>query len=656
MSASLLSQLRRTFVSACESATGAVTEQSESDRQPTTEADPSSTDSASATNPDATIDSDTALDDSNAPTDSDTAHSDEGPGTLERLARIVRGSTVEWQPYCPDRDDQLATFDPPAGAEVVDRYPVNQPYAAIAITHSATANTHTYHPVEPDLDEFETELLDRVRSDIRAPLLHGSEADQPPEQRLRTELTACLERYGISVDNRTVHALWYYLHRDFRGYGRLDPLLRDSAVEDISCDGHGRPVFVYHDSYADIETPIVFDEPELDDTVVRLAQGSGEHISVGEPIVEATLADGSRAELSFGGDITPHGSAFTIRQYADEPFTPIDLLQRGTFSAEQLAYCWLCLEHNKNLLVAGGTAAGKTTSLNAISMFIPPGSKVVTIEDTRELTLAHDNWLAAVTREDGDDETAIDMYDLLRSALRHRPAYLLVGEVRGAEAATLFQAMNTGHTTLSTIHGDSIETVVNRLESEPINVPRSLVQSVDCLLVQTQQRLDGRRVRRARTIGELRGVDDRTDELDYASAFEWEPATDSFARYDSDLLDSIRDERGWSETALRQEFQHRVEFLRTLAKQDVTDYQQFTALVGDYYAAPEGVSEDIVGSSAAAAADTAAAAAAAYAADTVDDHDRPHTADHARTDHDTSTVSSESERTPFDPAAVTNRP
>jgi Type IV secretory pathway, VirB11 components, and related ATPases involved in archaeal flagella biosynthesis len=623
MSASLLSQLRRTLVSACESASGAVTEQSESDRQATTEADPS------PINPDAPSDSGTALD-------------DEIPGTLKRLARIVRGSTVEWQPYCPDRDDQLATFDPPDGTEVVDRYPVNQPYAAIAITHSATDNTHTYHPVEPDLDEFEAELLDRVRSDIRAPLLHASETDQPPEQRLRTELIACLERYGISVDNRTVHALWYYLHRDFRGYGRLDPLLRDDCVEDISCDGHDRPIFVYHDSYADIETPIAFDKAEVDDTVVRLAQGSGEHISVGDPIVEATLADGSRAELSFGGEITPHGSAFTIRQYADEPFTPIDLLQRGTFSAEQLAYCWLCLEHNKNLLVAGGTAAGKTTSLNAISMFIPPGSKVVTIEDTRELTLAHDNWLAAVTRDDGDDETAIDMYDLLRSALRHRPAYLLVGEVRGAEAATLFQAMNTGHTTLSTIHGDSIETVVNRLESEPINVPRSLVQSVDCLLVQTQQRLDGRRVRRARTIGELRGVDDRTDELDYASAFEWEPATDSFARYDSDLLDSIRDERGWSEAALRQEFQHRVEFLRTLATQDVTDYQQFTALVGDYYAAPEGVSEEIVG--------TSADAAAANADDT------PHTADHARTDHSTSTVRSESERTPFDPAAVTNRP
>jgi Type IV secretory pathway, VirB11 components, and related ATPases involved in archaeal flagella biosynthesis len=343
-------------------------------------------------------------------------------------------------------------------------------------------------------------------------------------------------------------------------------------------------VFIYHETYTDLRTTISFETDSLDDFVVRLAQQAGHHISVGDPMTEATLPDGSRAELSLGEEITPHGSAFTIRQYAADPFTPIDLIERGTFDAAGLAYCWLCIEHNKSLLVAGGTAAGKTTTLNALSMFVPPGAKIVTIEDTRELTLAHDNWLAAVTREQLTEGADIDMYDLLRSALRHRPEYLLVGEVRGAEAQTLFQAMNTGHTTLSTIHADSIETAVTRLENEPIGLPRTMVESLDLLAVQTQRRLDDRRVRRAEQIAEFRGIDDRTDDLDYAETVTWQPESDSFSRSHSEVLESIRAERGWEPAELRAELTAREELLESLRERSVTDYREFTASIAEYYA------------------------------------------------------------------------
>jgi len=217
-------------------------------------------------------------------------------------------------------------------------------------------------------------------------------------------------------------------------------------------------------------------------------------------------------------------------------------------------------------------------------MFVPPGAKVVTIEDTRELTLAHDNWLAAVTREQLTEGTDIDMYDLLRSALRHRPEYLLVGEVRGAEAQTLFQAMNTGHTTLSTIHADSIETAVTRLENEPIGLPRTMVESLDLLAVQSQRRVGGRRVRRAEQIAEFRGIDDRTDDLDYAGTVTWQPERDSFRRSHSEVLESIRAERGWEPDELRAELAAREQFLETLQDRGVTDYREFTALLGEYYA------------------------------------------------------------------------
>jgi flagellar protein FlaI len=413
---------------------------------------------------------------------------------------------------------------------------------------------------------------------------------------LESHLREVLEGYGVDVDVNTFYRLFYYLYRAFEGFDKLDPLMADPHIEDISCDGYDIPVFVYHDDYTDVKTNRQFDRDELDRFVIRLAQQSGRHISIGDPVTETTLEDGSRAELALGTEVTPRGSAFTIRKYADEPFTPIDLLEYGTFSVEMLAYLWLAIESNKSLIFAGGTAAGKTTSMNAVSMFIPPRSKVLTIEDTRELSLYHDNWLSSVTRERLDDSD-ITMYDLLRSALRHRPEYIVVGEVRGQEAITLFQAMNTGHTTFSTLHADSVQTVINRLENEPINVPRPMVQSLDILCVQVLARSGDERVRRAKTIAEIEGIDQRTGELDYSNTYAWQSTGDEFSRSNSELLDEIRSERGWSQSELLTELQNRRRFLEYLRREGISDYRRFTAMVNKYYADAEQVMERIDGES-----------------------------------------------------------
>ncbi|OYR39008.1 type II secretion system protein [Halorubrum sp. Ib24] len=508
---------------------------------------------------------------------------------LSRTWEILRGSELDVRSFRPGEDGPLADFTVPEGEREVDRYWVNAPYAYVVITYDDAESEHRYYAVEPDLDEFERDLLDRVVDDIRDPLLYREGTGKTDEETLRKELQALLEGYGVEADMATFHALAYYLYRDFRGYGKVDPLLNDRHIEDVSCDGYDLPIFVYHDDYTDIETNVSFAKGELDNYVIRLAQQSGRHVSVGDPIVETTLPDGSRAELALGEEVTPRGSAFTIRQYAEDPFTPIDLVEYGTFSVEQMAYFWLCIEHNKSLIFAGGTASGKTTSMNAVSMFVPPRAKVLTIEDTRELSLYHDNWLSSVTRERRYEGTDIDMYDLLRSALRHRPEYIVVGEVRGDEAITLFQAMNTGHTTFSTMHADSIETVINRLENEPINVPRAMVQSLDMLSIQTLTRSGDQRVRRAKTIGEIGGIDQRTGELDYSSAFEWDAETDEFRRNDSSLMDEIADERGWSRSELLREIRRRERFLELLRALGITDYRTFTALVNEYYADPDRV-------------------------------------------------------------------
>jgi len=512
---------------------------------------------------------------------------------LAGTARLLTGTSVSVPNYDPRRHGRLVTFDGVDGHEEVDRYWLNAPYAFAVITYDPDTTEHRYNVVEPNLTADERELLTRLFEDVRDPLLYADDVDdQSPEAALRDQLRARLGEYGVAIDEESVHRLFYYLYRSFQGYGKLDAVMYDPHVEDISCDGPGLPVFVYHDEYTDVESTIRYDEDELDSFVMQLAQRSGRHVSVSDPVASTTLPDGSRIELALGKEVTPQGSAFTIRKYADEPFTPIDLLEYGTFDLRMLTFLWLAIEHNKSLIFAGGTASGKTTSMNAVSMFIPPRSKVLTIEDTRELSLHHDNWLSSVTRERMGDQD-ITMYDLLRSALRHRPEYIIVGEVRGEEAITLFQAMNTGHTTFSTMHADSVQTVINRLENEPINVPRPMVSSLDVLCVQTLARSGDERVRRASTVAEIEGIDQRTGELDYSNTYAWDSRSDTFEERNSELLEDIREERGWSRSDLLRELDDRRRFLSHLREEDITDYRRFTSMVKKYYVDKESVLDRI---------------------------------------------------------------
>ncbi len=524
-----------------------------------------------------------------------TADDEESGGLREWLsqtARALTGSSIAVTAYDPKRHDRLVTFDGLEGYEEIERYWVNAPFAFISINYNPEETEHLYYVVEPQLSAFEQNLLNRLFDDIRGPLIYREDISEDPESALWEEMGDRIEEYGLQITDETFYRLFYYLHRSFQGYGKLSPLMHDPHIEDISCDGPNIPIFVYHDNYTDIETSVIYEREKLADFVIQLAQRSGRHVSVSDPVLSTTLPDGSRIELALGEEVTPKGSAFTIRKYAEEPFTPIDLLEFGTVNRKLLAFMWLAIENNKSLIFAGGTAAGKTTSMNAVSMFIPPRSKVLTIEDTRELSLYHDNWLSSVTREQmgGGD---ITMYDLLRSALRHRPEYILVGEVRGEEAITLFQAMNTGHTTFSTMHADSVQTVINRLENEPINVPRPMVTSLDILWVQVLGRTGGERVRRAKTIAEIEGIDQRTGELDYSNTYAWNSTSDTFSENNSELLEEIREERGWNQSELLTELRNRRRFLKYLQDNGVSDYRRFTAMVNKYYADPEEVMKRI---------------------------------------------------------------
>ena len=394
----------------------------------------------------------------------------------------------------------------------------------------------------------------------------------------------------IRLEKNEKDIIFYYIIREFAGFGRIDILMHDPDIEDISCDGHGIPIFIVHKQYESIKTNIIYkDADELDSFVVKLSQMCGKQISVYEPVVDGKLADGSRLQTTLGRTITML-STFTIRRFREDPLTPIDLLNNHTISLELAAYFWLTIEKGCNILFCGGTASGKTTMLNALSLFVPPSYKIVSIEDTREINLPHENWIAGTTRS-GFTSTDIlkttrdiDMFDLIRVALRQRPRVIIVGEVRGKEAYSLFQAMTTGHLSYSTVHASDMHTLIQRLENPPISLPRALLTSLDTIVFLNSVIVKGDPVRRITNVTEIIELDAGTNRLVTMTPFEWIGGNEDRFQNNgaSRLLYKIRVENGWSDAQLHQELQNRMDVLEWMRKKELRSYTDVGKIVGTY--------------------------------------------------------------------------
>jgi flagellar protein FlaI len=393
-----------------------------------------------------------------------------------------------------------------------------------------------------------------------------------------------------TLNEYQVEKLLYVLKRNFIGYARIDPIKHDINVEDISCDGYNSRVFVYHTDYEQIISNIEHGKDELDDFVVKLAQRSGKGISKRQPQVDATLPDGSRAQLTLGSEVSDHGTNYTIRQFKDVPFTPVDLINWNTFNLDEMAFLWLCIENDKSLIFAGGTASGKTTSLNAVSLFIPSNTKIVSIEDTREVELPQRNWVASVTRPSfGEDDTGdVDEFDLLEAALRQRPDYIVMGEIRGEEGRVLFQVMSTGHTTYTTFHADSVGEVIKRFTTDPINVSKTLFTALDLVSIQTQTRVGGHKVRRNKNLTEINEYSPENDEINVRDVYEWRAETDDYIQMgSSSTLEEIKFDRGWTQERLDEELFKRKIVLAHLIENGLNTYMEVAATVQAFINDPE---------------------------------------------------------------------
>ena len=331
------------------------------------------------------------------------------------------------------------------------------------------------------------------------------------------------------------------------------------------------------------------DADELNEFVVKLAQKCNKTISIAEPLLDGALPDGSRVQATLGTDIARKGSNFTIRKFTERPLTPIHMIKFGTLNSLQLAYLWLAIENGKSILISGGTATGKTSLLNALSLFIRPAAKVVSIEDTAELRLPHPHWIPEVARNPlsiKGHTGEVTLFDLLKSSLRQRPDYIVLGEVRGKEAYVLFQQMATGHPSLATIHAASIPQLIDRLITPPISLPPTLIENIDIIVFLMNSRHKGSYIRRANTVREILGVEKERPVT--RKLFEWNSLTDSFeTKEKSIVLEKIAARLGITADEITSEIIRRKIILEWMVSQQIYDYREVSKVIDTYYNTPE---------------------------------------------------------------------
>ncbi|MFB6145582.1 MAG: type II/IV secretion system ATPase subunit [Candidatus Nanohaloarchaea archaeon] len=475
-------------------------------------------------------------------------------------------------------------------------------YAWAHITWEEKAGELVYRVIEPDLDPSTEKILQKIKDilersfDIDFTDLETEDA----EEYLEEKIDHIVDKYNISLTSRQREVIRYYAKRDFAGLGKLQPLMNDTEIEDISCDGTNIPVYAYHRNprFGSVKTSVMWeDKDNLDSFVMKLAQRCGRSISVSQPLLDGSLPDGSRVQATLATDIARKGSNFTIRRFTEDPLTPIHMMDFETENAQMLSYLWTLIEHEKSVLVCGTTGAGKTSQLNALSLFIRPEKKIVSIEDTPELRLPHDHWIPEVARSgfgsSVEEGGQVSMDDLLKESLRQRPEYIIVGEVRGEEAYILFQQMATGHTGLSTIHADSLDMLMDRLTTNPINLSPSLIETLDAIMLIKRIRRGDKYIRRISGIYEVEEYNKRTG-IDANKVFGWDPKTDEYVvENNSLLLKQIVDETGGDEEQIKENLKNKQHVLKWMQDEQVKHYRKVGDVISRFYSEPKEILQQV---------------------------------------------------------------
>ncbi len=488
--------------------------------------------------------------------------------------------------------------------EIDVKYPLLEPFVYAHIKWNHEKKGLVYHVIEPGLSKNEKEILETVKRDLLEIIdveLSAVREGGKVFEYIQGKLQKILEDENLVIPGETYAKITYYIYRDFVGFNEIEGLLHDPYIEDIGCPGLNTPVFVVHRKFGSIETNIVFkDSGYLNNFVIKLAERCGRYISYAKPLLDGSLPDGSRVQATLAKDVTTKGPTFSIRKFRVEPFSPIDILNFNTASSDLMAYLWLMVESRTSTLICGGVSTGKTTFLNVMSMFIPPEDKIVSIEDTRELNLPHENWIPSVSRigfgvpeVGGKRYGEVTLFELLKESFRQNPDYVIVGEVRGREAYVMFQGMASGHSSLGTIHAGSVEDVIKRLETPPIELSPTLIETLDIVVVMVHAKEKGKSARRVKEVNEIESVDPKTGTPHTIKVFDWNPSTDTFSENleESYLLKKMAFDKGVTYEEIVKELKTRAKILEWMRKFGVTDFDEVGKLINLYYKEPSIIME-----------------------------------------------------------------
>ncbi|WP_440992237.1 type II/IV secretion system ATPase subunit [Haloarchaeobius baliensis] len=461
----------------------------------------------------------------------------------------------------------------------------------------------TYYCIEPQLDEQQSEVYAQVRQRIldRSVTRPAPSDDDEFEEHIDTLLGEVVSVGGaisssvgglfggsITVDSGTYESLRYHLQRDIVGLGPLDPVMQDPENEDIHVIGPHQ-CYTDHGTYGMVETNVDFGTlGSFQNWIRNMGERMDTPVSDSHPIIDSTLPDGSRINIIYSDDVSVQGPSLTIRQGEEIPLSIFQITKWGTLSPELGAYLWLCLENEQTVFVVGETASGKTTTLNASLSFIPNDSKIYTAEDTAEVKPPQETWQQLLTREgSGDGDSDVDMFDLVAAALRSRPDYIIVGEVRGAEGQMAFQAAQTGHPVMLTFHASDIVSMIQRFTGAPINVPETFMDNCDVALFQNRVKQGDKVLRRVTSVQEIEGYSDYEDGVITRQAFNWDPREDEVeftGRNNSYVLEEqIATLLGYTDTRLiYDELDKRAELIRRAIDADILGYHEVNDFIADY--------------------------------------------------------------------------
>lgn len=480
----------------------------------------------------------------------------------------------------------------PTGVDFVDVYWIEEPFVKIVIAPiPGRGGQKGYFIDEITLTKQEKNAFEKLRDILSKELRPPEDMSVEARRHVFEEARRLMKRYkGVlgSLSQESIQRIEYYIRRDLIGYGPINPIIEDKNIEDISCDGVNKPIYVWHKRYESLPSNLkIMDKSYFNDFIIKLAHFAGKHISAAFPIVDAMLPGKHRLAATYGDEVSTFGSTFTIRKFREEPFSIIDLINLGSLSPALAAYFWFILDNRLTIIIIGGTGAGKTSFLNALTNLFKPGLKIVTVEETAELNIPHDNWVQFVTRESyglGMSKIGeITMFDLVKTSLRYRPDYLIVGEIRGAEAFVMFQAMATGHGGLSTVHAENIEYAIKRMTSPPMNIAESYIPLMNVAVLVERVVLPkkagvpfGRRVRQ---VWEL---DPEGNRINIAS---WNPVEDTFEIDFSKSvhLPNICRKSGMPPDWYIRELQVRESVIRWMMANNITHFRDVARVVTEFH-------------------------------------------------------------------------